>query len=200
MPGDQPINIGSLSQLTRLGSKSPFLPKIAELTWQPVIVMGQLGQLQSDPFEARGYASCEISPTGTNHATVELAAFGPGGTVIESITTNAIGIGANAKLLIRLAETPRVAGEPGTTQCNVLPIGGVAPRSQLWGQNDPTAFPDTSANDVKFLPSIPVGQGELNLSERRIFLPPASYFAVQLSDDGATLNIAIAWRELDEPV
>ena len=162
--------------------------------------MGDVDRIGSEPFEARGHASADIAGVLGRLATWELQSVGPGGTVIESIQSSASQIGADSKLIIRLADTPAIATEPDAVEAVVTNLGGVMARSRFWGMSNPNAFIDPSVNNVRVVSSFPFGQGQLAIAQRRIFVPPAAFFALQLNDVAAPANVAFTWREVPEPV
>lgn len=197
MPGNQGINIGLLKQTTRLGLKNPALPVIPEATWQPVISMGDVGFLQSDPFEARGTASIFLGAAVGAYNTIELAAYAPGGCVVENIQFQASG-SIPGSTGFQVARSPQsvVKNAPGAITAQIVDLGGVNARCQMYGQSLATPlYPFGNAFTPRWL------FGLINTGQTpRIFVPPGNYFQLMWEQVNQGTAMTMVWRELDEPV
>ena len=180
-----------------LNSKSPYLPTVQESTFQPVLNMGNLDFLQSEPFEARGLASGAVSAGlvgPASAATFELRAIAPGGIVIERFLVRYFGVAQLPDLLIRESTTALLHQTAFGNPTDTLQLGGVGAMSTFeYGAITNAFFPD--------LPGAPrIQSSELNIEGLRWYIGSGSFLAIQVAQLDVPCSLSVLWREVQEPI
>ena len=161
------------------------LPRIKQDDWQPVMVMGQLAGLSTEPFEARALVGENLFNAG--FAGVSLQAVGGGGLVVESFWVADSGAGVPQSVFVsRTAAAPFVGPTVTLSQVNV---GGVNTRAVVRTGGRPAGPPAGSTR-------VPMPDNWSPIS--RLVALPGTFLNFFHETAGGRMDFGIQWRELED--
>lgn len=190
-PARNTLAVGSA--IRRMGIKGGNLPLIPEASWRPVVVMGQLNNLTSEPFEGRGMVgfSTGIGPAGVAPL-VQFDSVGGGGVVVEFIRYEVSQVAPPGNLLEMWIAPPIFVPGGGATLRRQQNLGGIPTRSRTLTIHVPPVL-----NPQRILLQAGVA-GTSSLLNLRAHIPPGSSLFFQTQFDLTNLEMEILWRELED--
>lgn len=180
MSGRQ-TTIGRTSALRRLGVTGDQLPGLGADEWPGVYIMGALGSLTTEPFEARGLAgNLYTAPTG--RPAIELVAVGGGGLVVERLLLNIPAVAGGGSVEFRVRAPVGLA-----TPEHVENVGGASVRGRVASSDNAGSIGPSSV--------IPAA---LSRVLERMVVPAGSAMVLRSNHTNQEFQWSLLWRELED--